>query len=153
MQIIKGGAELIPEIKETWELLNEHHIEKSIFFKDRFRTFTFEKRSVELIKKANKGKTLVLLAKNNGVLYGHCVSTIIEEQGEIETIFIKKDLRKTGLGNSFMLKTMKWFEENNINNINLMIANGNEEVIDFYSKYGFTSAGLKLKYNSKSLSK
>ncbi len=147
MEILEGGVELLSKIKETWELLNEHHTEKSIFFKDRFRSFTFEKRKLALIERTKKGILYVLIAKKDNEIIGHCVSSILADQGEIETVFVKPEYRKTGLGRIFMEKSMNWFELNNISNINLMIAHGNEEVVPFYKKFGFLDAGIKLKYN------
>lgn len=146
MKIIEGGIELIDYIKETWELLNEHHTNKSIFFKERFKTYNFQTRKNDLIEKSKNNPLYIILAYKNDILIGHCVSSIIEHSGEIETIFVKIPYRNSGLGRMFIEKSIEWFDNNNIYNIDLTIAHGNEEVINFYLKFGFVPSGLKLKY-------
>ncbi|MDK2950824.1 MAG: hypothetical protein PWQ77_489 [Kosmotogales bacterium] len=142
----EGGIELIDEIQETWEALNLHHQEKSVYFKERFKKFTFFERRELLTSKAKNGEIFVIIAFSNDERVGHCVSSIDNKRdGEIETLFIKKKFRKTGLGKILMEKSLSWFSSKQIENINIMVASGNEEVLTFYKKYGFEIAGIKLK--------
>ncbi len=146
----EGGIELIDEIKETWEGLNFHHAERSIYFKERFKQFTFLERREMLISKAENGEIYVIVAFHEEERIGHCVASIDNKNnGEIDTIFLKKGFRKSGLGKMFMKKALCWFCTRQVKDINIMVASGNEEVLDFYKKFGFEIAGIKLKKMNK----
>lgn len=146
ISIKEGGVELLKEIQETWEMLNEHHEEKSINFKERFAKFTFNEREEDLIKKSEKGDILVLVAYVGNEKAGHCVSTHDKNgNGVIETLYIKASFRKYGLGKLMMEKSLKWLKNNHVNNIDILIAAGNEEVLPFYERFGFKNSGIKVK--------
>jgi ribosomal protein S18 acetylase RimI-like enzyme len=142
----EGGVELLSEIQETWELLNKHHEEKSVDFKERFASFKFDRRKIDLIKKTKNGEIFVLIAYVGKEKAGHCVSSHDKnDKGEIETLFVKKNFRKYGLGKIMMEKSLEWLQKNDVNNIDIMVAAGNEEALPFYEKYGFKTAGIKVK--------
>ncbi len=42
---IKGGKELVNEVKPLWEALNVHHQKYAINFLDRIQSNTFEKKT------------------------------------------------------------------------------------------------------------
>ena len=146
INIKKGGVELLNEIKETWEMLNKHHEEKSLNFKDRFANFNFHEREKDLIKKTETGEILVLIPFIGNKKAGHCVSSHNNNgKGEIETLYIKNEFRKYGLGKLMMEKSLKWLKESDVNNIDILVAAGNEEVLPFYERFGFKNAGIKVK--------
>ncbi|MGM0641261.1 MAG: GNAT family N-acetyltransferase [Thermotogota bacterium] len=146
ISIKEGGIELLSEIQETWEMLNKHHQEKSINFKERFANFKFNEREKELIKKTEEGEILVLVSYVGNKKAGHCVSTHNKNgKGIIETLYIKNSFRKYGLGKLMMEKSLNWLKNNQVNNIDILVAAGNEEVLPFYERFGFKNAGIKVK--------
>lgn len=146
INIKQGGVELLNEIQETWELLNKHHEEKSINFKERFANFKFDRRKSDLIKKSEKGEILVNVVYVGNKKAGHCVTSHDKEgKGEVETLFVKEEFRKYGLGKLLIEKAIEWLKNNKVNNVDIMIAAGNEEALPFYEKFGFKMAGIKVK--------
>ncbi|MCL2323934.1 MAG: hypothetical protein FWC47_17735, partial [Oscillospiraceae bacterium] len=71
-----GDIAILDEIKELWEELNKHHLEKSPYFKHHFENYTFEKRKESIIKEAKNGKILVIIAYDNNKKIGYIVSSV-----------------------------------------------------------------------------
>ncbi len=132
-------------IKPLWEELNSMHKKKSTYFSDDFSNFSFEKRKQKLTQ---KDKVLILICrkKDNNEVIGYCISSITNDsEGEIDSIYIKPGYRKERLGSKLMNKSMDWFAKENVTNVEILVAHGNEEVLSFYEKFGFYPRTYKLK--------
>ncbi|XMB86566.1 GNAT family N-acetyltransferase [Mycoplasmatota bacterium WC44] len=130
----------IKEIKELWEKLSKHHKEKSVDFKHIFEKVTFDIRIISYLNKVKKGKYSidVVVDSDKGVSIGYGMNSISEENiGEVDSIYIDPEYRGFGIGDELMRKALLFFEENKAKKILLGIAVGNEEVLEFYNKYGF----------------
>ena len=143
---ITGNENIIDDIKELWEGLNRHHLEKSRDFKHHFENFTFQKRKESLINKSKNGEIYIVIAVHMGCNIGYCVSSAVNSVGEIESIYIKPEYRKCRVGTALMESSLKWIKANNTNRIILGVAAGNEEAFGFYSKFGFVPVSTKLQY-------
>ncbi|MFC1952917.1 GNAT family N-acetyltransferase [Chloroflexota bacterium] len=75
--------------------------------------------------------------ENTGILVGYCVSTVTENKGEIDSIFIDPEYRKNGIGNSLMQRALNWMNNNSVTRKTLNVGAGNDEVFEFYSRYRF----------------
>ena len=131
------GLDLICSL---WRKLIEHHKARSRYFQEHFDRMTWEKRKKELLEKSINGAMHIDLAKNSktGALIGYCVSTINEKkQGEIESIYIEADYRRTGIGGDFMKRALSWMDGQSVDRKVIAVAAGNEEVIIFYKRYNF----------------
>jgi len=53
--IIEKSIEEIELIKPLWDQLNCVHLEKSIYFKNKFENFTFNKRVKSIYEKSHNG--------------------------------------------------------------------------------------------------
>jgi hypothetical protein len=107
VKYIYGDQALLDQIKVLWEALNEHHRQRSPNFKEHYCEMTFEKRKVDLLKKAADGKMRVDVAVDEatGQSVGYCVSSLNSEKtGEIESIFVNAAYRETGIGGSLIKK-------------------------------------------------
>ena len=63
MTYVTGSVELLDEIEEMWsEGLKQHHIEKSVRFKDFFKEYTFAERKQKILKRIDEGKLMVIIA-------------------------------------------------------------------------------------------
>jgi diamine N-acetyltransferase len=132
-------------VEPLWRELNTLHKNKSVHFRDDFRGFRFEKRTQKLLKMA---RLLILLCRDNETKrdIGYCIASINENmEGEIDSIYIKPAFRKEHLGAALMEKSLEWFAAENIQNIEILVAYGNEEVLPFYRKFGFYPRTYKLK--------
>nr|WP_282433378.1 GNAT family N-acetyltransferase [Desulfosporosinus sp. FKA] len=68
---------------------------------------------------------------------GYCVTTIDNDIGEIESLFVDEAYRKMGLGTVLMERALNWLEQNSITKKRLNVAVGNEQVLNFYRRFGF----------------
>ncbi len=139
VKFIDGDESLLDEIGVLWEALNSHHLELSANFKLHYQDITFEKRKADLLKKAAAGKMRVDLAVDeNGQNVGYCVSSLNQDAiGEVESIFVDADHRRSGIGDSLMKKTLCWLDQQGAVTKIVEVASGNEEAFCFYEKYGF----------------
>ncbi|EKQ58281.1 MULTISPECIES: GNAT family N-acetyltransferase [unclassified Clostridium] len=147
INIVTKGIKDIELIKPLWEQLNSVHLEKSVYFKQRFENFTFDKRMKSIIQKAD-GENIkldILLDDDSGKYTGYCLSAIDDGYGEIESIYIERDYRKFGLGGKLMESSLDWFESNNIKNIKINVVYANDDALPFYKRYGFNISNYVLK--------
>ena len=148
--ILKTGDEnCLCDIEELWKELNKLHLEKSPDFKCHFRTLTFQSRRESLLCKAEKGKLNIIIAYHKDNKIGYCISSIADDTGEIDSIYVKDDYRNRCVGNMLMEASLRWLKTNNAKLINVAVSIGNEEVFGFYAKYGFKPRLTLLQLNSK----
>jgi Acetyltransferases len=145
--IIEKAIEEINIIKPLWEGLNAVHLEKSINFKDKYMNFTFEKRMESIYEKAKNGaiKLDVLLDSDTTRYVGYCISSIEAGRGEVESIYILEEYRKFGQGKELMERALKWFDENDVNDISINVVYANDEALPFYKSFGFNISNYILK--------
>jgi ribosomal protein S18 acetylase RimI-like enzyme len=149
ISIVEKDVREIDIIKPLWEKLNLIHLDKSVYFKSKYENFTFDKRMEAIYKKAEKGiiKLDVLLDNDKGEYLGYCLSSIEEDLGEIESIFIDEKYRKYGLGDKLMKSALKWFQSKGIKNIEINVVYANDEALPFYERHGFHIGNYILKKN------
>lgn len=136
---ITGSVELIDFIKPLWEKLNKYHEVKSIYFSDKYKNNTFDKRKSKFVSNNNLKVRIDLIKDIEKNLYiGYCISTIdIDQIGEIDSLFIEEEYRKYGLGDQLMNKSVEWLDLNKVKMKVISVAEGNEAVLEFYKRYGF----------------
>jgi GNAT superfamily N-acetyltransferase len=133
-----GDINIIHEIQHLWEELNIHHGMVSPFFTQVFETYSFNHRVSNLLRKYRKGLIHIDIAKDNGLPVGYVISTINEENdGEIESLFIKARYRGKGIGESLMQKAVDWLDGRNVQSKAVNVVYGNEDTFGFYAKFGF----------------
>lgn len=134
-------------IKPLWQQLVEHHKARSPIFYNDYAKMTFATRKKQLLEKSRGNTIRIDLARdeNLGEFVGYCVSTISEErQGEIDSIYIKPNYRRFGIADNLMKRALHWMDEQLITKRILVVGAGNEEVLGFYSKYGFHPRNIVL---------
>ncbi len=134
MKILELNPNDIGEIQKLWEELNALHEERSTHFKKHFQTFTFEERSKRLLKRE---KIKIFVVSNGSDYIGYCVSTIENNKGEIDSICLFPEYQGRGIGKELMKKGLGWLEKMGCKSIKVAVAEGNEQVINFYKDFGF----------------
>jgi RimJ/RimL family protein N-acetyltransferase len=127
-------------IRPLWEKLNAHHITVSKYFKDSRTATTFDMRKKQLMEKSYRGALRIDLARDATTkeYIGYCVTSVNEEkQGEIESIYVEKDYRLSGIGDSLMTRALGWLETVTVKKTILGVAEGNEGVFAFYQRHDF----------------
>lgn len=124
-------------IKHLWEKLNQLHLQDSTYFKEHYESFTFEKRCEKFKGMEEKFIKIEVVETEKLGIIGYCISTIRQEVGEIESLFIEAEFRKDGLGNLLVDSAIQWLKSNNCKKILVGVAEGHEDVFGFYMKKGF----------------
>lgn len=72
------------------------------------------------------------------IFVGYCISTINSEPaGEVDSFFVEEQYRKQGLGDKLMQRALEWLDINKAKTKIIVVAEGNENVLEFYRRYGF----------------
>ncbi len=139
LKYVHGDGGMLDEIKVLWETLNRHHLSVSPYFKDYYRTLTFEERKRAILQRASGGEVRVDLALDaSGELIGYCVSSIDRWlTGEIDSIFVTAKYRGQGIGRALMEKALAWLNGKGAKKKIVSVAVGNEQAYRFYSRFGF----------------
>lgn len=140
IKYIHGNQRLLDEIKPLWEMLNEHHMLLSPYFKQHYQTFTFEARKAELLKKTGKNQMRIDIAVDTVAKQpvGYAVATNNKEKtGEIDSIFVAPSYRGFGIGDTLMKKSLEWLDKRKVTSKIVEVAVGNEQAFGFYCRYGF----------------
>jgi diamine N-acetyltransferase len=145
IEIIYGGPELLDRIAPLWEELNNHHIEKSVYFSKEIKSRSFESRKKAIGSKAKDLRADIAIDLKEKKDVGYCISTIADNNvGEIDSIFIREAYRKHGLGKKLMEIALAWLDDHGVVNRKLTVAWGNDEAVDFYKRFEFYPSGIQL---------
>lgn len=132
-----GGQELLDSVEVLWKELNRIHETKSPYFRDDFSSFSFETRKRDLIAKSDRGNLRVTIASDREArTIGYCISSIEGREGEIESIFVAEESRRDGVGTKLIEDSLDWFHGNSVKRVKVSVVYGNEDVFEFYGKFG-----------------
>ena len=145
-EFIEGGIELIDYVKPLWEKLNKLHEDNAQYFKEKFKNNTFDARKSKFLDYNNFTVKVDLIKEVKSSEYiGYCVSTVNKDLiGELDSLYIEGDYRKYGLGDKLMQSALGWFDKNHVKTKVIAVAEGNEDVLAFYRKYGFYTRRIVL---------
>ncbi len=132
-------------IKILWENLNAHHLSRSTHFKEHFSKLTFEKR-MEALKK--RDRFIGYVAEEDGEGVGYCIATVDRRVGEIDSIFVDESFRGKGVGEKLMSLALQWLGGQQCETIKVSIAEGNENVLGFYRRFGFAERFIVMQKNA-----
>ncbi|MCB2291361.1 GNAT family N-acetyltransferase [Clostridium sp. CS001] len=138
-EFVTGSIELLDIVQPLWEKLNKHHEVNSECFNSRFIDIKFEVRKSKFVNDNNlEVKVDLIKDKEKGLYIAYCISTVNKELvGEIDSIFVLKEYRKYGLGDKLMNRGLDWLDSKLVKTKIIGVAEGNENVLEFYKKYGF----------------
>lgn len=134
MEIIEIPKDRLSDIEPLWCELNSHHHERSKNFKGHFSTFTFAERAEKLLE---MDTLRIFAARDNSELVGYCIASSNNGAGEIDSLYIKPEFRGESVGLLLTKSAMSWLSGLDCNQISIYVAEGNEEAISFYEKFGF----------------
>ncbi len=134
-------------IKELWEKLKHSRQVRSRYFFQDCENVVFEDRKEQLIKKSGKGSLRVDLAvdSSNEQVIGYCVSSISNEKGEIDSIYVEEKLHSKGISDNLMKRALTWMDIKGVENREVKLSAGNDDAIQFYSHYNFHPKHILLK--------
>ncbi len=138
--IKQGQIEDLDLVKPLWEKLNGLHKSLSPNFKERFQAMNWDKRKINLISKSGKLFLEFAIDNKNNKIVAYCISSIEkrnEKVGEIDSIFVEKEQRKSGIGKQLLNNAINWLISQNTETQKLLVGVGNESVIDYYKQFDF----------------
>jgi len=130
-------------LKNCWQELNKIHEHDSLYFKEHYKIFTFEERIKSFGKLKEDDLKISVIRKDNNVL-GYCISSVKDLIGEIESLYIKPELRKQNLGRKLVELHKKWLKSKNCKKIKVTVSHGHDSVLKFYNKLGFFERLIEL---------
>lgn len=131
-------------IAPLWEKLRNHHAKRASDFRESFSEMTWAERKKKLTTGGKKLK-LILAQSGSGRMLGYCIASIDRDAaGEIDSIYIEPDGRGLGIGRTFMERSLSWFDAEQVSEISIDVAVGNEEALPFYEKFGFKPRTYRL---------
>jgi len=141
IEYTEAGRQDLETISGLWQKLIAHHETLSpVYFASRYARMTFDQRKKQLLEKSENGALRIDLAgdKDTGEFIAYCVGTFSEQgQGEIESIYIDRDYRGLGIGDTLMRRALDWMDEHSVTKKLLGLGAGNEKVFAYYQRYGF----------------
>ncbi len=148
---LAGGTDLLDRVEPLWLELRAHHAAASVRFGEQLRSTSFADRRVGLIARAQLG-LLVVLAIVDGIDVGYVVSSVsADRHGDIDSLFVRSDHRRSGIGESLVRQSLDWFESRSITSISVEVLVGNEAALPFYERLGFYPRTHRLRRISPSL--
>jgi ribosomal protein S18 acetylase RimI-like enzyme len=132
-------------ISDMWKKLIHHLQSKSKYFPMDYQHLLFETRKDQLKNIAESGKLRLDIVKDGENYLAYSVSSIVDEKGSIDSLYVDKQHRNEGIGNELMKRTLNWMELNDVPNFEILVSYGNEDALKFYEKYNFYPKHLILK--------
>lgn len=140
IEYVEKGKQDLDSIALLWEKLREHQRILSPHFSEHYAKRTWKRRRAELLQKSESGGLHVDVAIDSDTreIIGYCVSTMSSDrQGQLESIYIESNYRQFGIGDQLMRRALSWMNKMHAKTKTLTVGVGNEEVLTFYSRYGF----------------
>jgi diamine N-acetyltransferase len=135
MDIIELDRSRLPEIENLWKELNSHHSQLSSNFKEYFDALTFQDRLKQLLYKESLS---LFVSSDTGSYVAYCIVTAERNRGEIDSIYVKASYRGQRIGHELMMRAMEWLRMHDCPETRIYVAEGNEQALSFYEKYGFS---------------
>lgn len=141
----------IKEIKlEEYHMLKDILREQQLFhynlngpYKERFLEIN-EKNFQEYMSRKHKSITLAAFIEDR--IIGFTSANISKyDEGFIEDLFVIDQFRNNSIGTTLINKLLNWLKENDAQTIDVHVSKGNEEVLNFYNKFGFKLTGYTMK--------
>ena len=127
-------------IAPLWDKLREHQRIRSTHFSAHYEKRTWKHRKEELLQKSESGGFHLDVAMDSQTkqIVGYCVSVMSpDKQAQLESIYVEPTYRKSHIGDKLMQKALSWMNKMGAETKTLIVGVGNEEVLSFYSRYGF----------------
>lgn len=127
----------LDRIAPLWEGLRLRHLERSANFKAHFERQTFSERSQKFCALPPDCVHIGAAEDESGALAGYCICSVQGSSGELDSIFVEEQYRGQELGYRLARDGIDWLESKGCRHIDVMVAEGNEDVFPFYEKLGF----------------
>jgi len=132
-------------IADMWKNLIHHLQSRSKYFPMDYKHLIFEERKKQFLKIAETEKLRLDIVKDGKKCIAYSVSSIIDEKGFVDSLYVAEPSRNAGIGNKLMERSLNWMEINGVSDFEILVSYGNEDALKFYEKYDFYPKHLILK--------
>jgi len=136
MKIETIANDNIDVIEPLWIELNRHQLDRTRYFEAYYRQNNFARRKAVLLA---KDQLMLRVVEVDSQHVGFCVASVNCQIAEIDSLYVKPGARDNGIGAALMDSAFAW--------LSLLVGEGNESVIAFYQKYGFSRRAVLLETN------
>lgn len=141
--IDSGHDELFERVRPLWEELRKFHGQHSSHFSKELSGRDFEERKNEIKEKAYQFQINIIRYENEDI--GYCITTIsVDRCGEIDSLFVKENFRKNGLGKRLTDLALNWMDKENVKEKSIFVIAENEKAIEFYRQFDFFPRNVHL---------
>ena len=135
----------INEFKTLWMIHMEHIRSIQNFPTPKLTEEIFHESLKKFISKHEDTKLFV--AKDGNTLIGFLQAGMLRRNkyGFISDLHVTEEYRNLGIGSKLLENSISWYDKNGIDEVDIEVTGGNEEVIDFYKKYKFEPESYILK--------
>ncbi|HEX7468399.1 MAG TPA: GNAT family N-acetyltransferase [Methanobacterium sp.] len=96
----------LDRIKDLWNKLRLQHQLNSKHFSRNYENIVFKVRKQQLLKKSEEWVFKVDLIFDHDHIVGYCVSSVSNDIGEIDSIYIEEKYRSVGIGDKLMKRAL-----------------------------------------------
>lgn len=90
--------------------------------------------------------TLFLVAQENDEILGYCGVVMVQDEGDITNVSVKKEKQNQGIGNRLVQNLIAKTKGQGITRLFLEVRESNQRAIHVYEKAGFVQNGLRKNY-------
>lgn len=126
----------IDVVKNLWEKNRQYHEKSSEHFKEVYRDISFD-HIIKALEGLDNEFLKITVVKSSDEYIGYCISTIIDEKGELKSLHVDETCRGNGIGKKIVDKHIEWMKEKKCRVIGVTVSQENESTIWFYKKLGF----------------
>lgn len=126
----------IDVVKNLWEKNRQYHEKSSEHFKEVYRDISFD-HIIKALEGLDNEFLKITVVKSSDEYIGYCISTIIDEKGELKSLHVDEICRGNGIGKKIVDKHIEWMKEKKCRVIGVTVSQENESTIWFYKKLGF----------------
>ncbi len=156
MQIVKAGAERVPELEALWKALQGHHghvMPQPAGLAPRDADESWQLRRCEYLSLLADPRAFVMIAEDNGHLLGYAMVRLAEGSegyttlasvGDVETLSVLPGARGGGVGTALMDAVYDELAATGVREVRLDVVAGNDDAIRFYKRRGMQPFSVAL---------
>ena len=129
-------AKEIDKLKNCLQELAEHHNRVSINFKGCYPKQPIEETLMRFSSDVDTGSSSIAVIEAEDKVVGFCKINYGSAVGVLEYLIVSENYRGNGYGAQLMNWALNRFEELDIHDIDVKVADGNDAIF-LYEKYGF----------------
>ena len=127
----------LPLLVDPLKELAAHHNRVAKYFAGRYPILPIESSLEATRKEMEKDEARVEVIYCGDEIVGYCKVSIDKGMGDVDWLFVRKDMRKRGYAKKLMDNGLAFLKSKGITFVELMCVYGNDEAEHFYQKYGF----------------